>query len=109
MGKNSNQNLSEDKSSQYILIGLTIVSALLAFLFWQKPLTVYDVAGHVSLVQTVVEFWPKLSGWSSSELLGWPAGVFYPSFFHWLAATISFLTGIPTAIKLLISASIVVL
>ena len=109
MSKNSNQNLSEDKSSQYILIGLTIVSALLAFLFWQKPLTVYDIAGHVSLVQTVVEFWPKLSGWSSSELLGWPAGVFYPSLFHWLAAGLSFLVGVPAAIKLLISTSIIVL
>ena len=109
MSNNSNQNLSEDKSSQYILIGLTIVSALLAFLFWQNPLTVYDTAGHVSLVQTAVEFWPKFSGWNSSELLGWPAGVFYPSFFNWLATTISFLTDVPTAIKLLISASIVVL
>lgn len=110
MSKKYNQILTEDRSSQLILISLTIVSAFLAFLFWRNPLTVYDAAGHVSLVQTIAgDFWPKMSGWNSTELLGWPQGVFYPSLFHWLAAGISFLTGVPTAIKLLISAALVVL
>jgi hypothetical protein len=110
MSKKYNQILTEDRSSQLILISLTIISAFLAFLFWRNPLTVYDAAGHVSLVQTIAsDFWPKMSGWNSTELLGWPQGVFYPSLFHWLAAGISFLTGVSTAIKLLISAALVVL
>ena len=110
MSKKYNQILTEDKASQLILTSVTIISAFLAFLFWRNPLTVYDAAGHVSLVQTIAsDFWPKMSGWNSTELLGWPQGVFYPSLFHWLAAGISFLTGVPTAIKLLISVALVVL
>ncbi|HEX7456764.1 MAG TPA: hypothetical protein VF303_04900 [Candidatus Nanoarchaeia archaeon] len=110
MSKNNNLILNKDRLNQYILISLTIISAFLAFLFWRNPLTVYDAAGHVSLVRTIAgDFWPKMAGWNANELLGWPQGVFYPSFFHWLAATLSFLTGISTAIKLLISAALVAL
>ncbi|MDP2721053.1 MAG: hypothetical protein Q8O75_03885 [bacterium] len=110
MSKNNSQHLAKDKTNQYIVIGLTLFSVFLAFLFWRSPLTVYDAAGHVSLVRTIAsDFWPKFSGWSGSELLGWPTGVFYPSLFHWLAAGLSFLIGVPAAIKLLISAAIVTL
>jgi len=110
MGKNSNQLPSKDKTNQYILISLTIISAFLAFLFWRSPLTVYDAAGHVSLVRTIAsDLWPKMAGWNAHELLGWPQGVFYPTLFHWLAATVSFLVGVPVAIKVLISAALILL
>ena len=110
MSKESNQNTEINKYYRYILIGLTIVSVFLAILFWRSPLNVYDTAGHISLVRVIAsDFWPKMSGWNSAELLGWPAGIFYPSFFHWLAATLSFLVGVPVAVKLLIAASIVAL
>ncbi len=110
MSKKYNQILTDDRLSQLILVSLTIISVFLVFLFWRNPLTVYDVAGHASLVHTIAsDFWPKMSGWNANELLGWPQGVFYPSFFHWLAAGLSFLVGIPTAIKLLVSAALVVL
>lgn len=110
MSNESNQNTEINKYYRYILIGLTIVSVFLAILFWRSPLNVYDTAGHISLIRVIAsDFWPKMSGWNSAELLGWPAGIFYPSFFHWLAATLSFLVGVPVAVKLLIAASIVAL
>ena len=110
MSKENDQSVKNDKYNRYILVGLTIFSVFLAFLFWRSPLNVYDASGHVSLVRAIAsDFWPKMSGWNYAELLGWPAGVFYPSLFHWLAATLAFLVGVPVAVKLLISASIIVL
>ena len=110
MSKENDQSAKNDKYNQYILVGLTIFSVFLAFLFWLSPLNVYDSSGHISLIRAIaIDFWPKMSGWNGAELLGWPAGLFYPSLFHWLAATLSFLVGVPAAVKLLISASIIVL
>jgi len=102
----------DDKETidKYILISLTLVSFYLALLFWQNSLYVYDAAGHVSLVRQIASnFWPSLSGWNPRELLGWPQGIFYPSLFHWLAATLSFITGIHIAIKVLVSLALVIL
>jgi hypothetical protein len=110
MSKNSKQLLHTDRTNQYILVGLTVVSVFLAFGFWQNPLTVYDAAGHVSLIRTIAsDFWPKMAGWNANELLGWPQGVFYPPLFHWLAASLSFFVSTQTAIKLLISAAMIAL
>ncbi len=75
-----------------------------------NPKMLYDAAGHLSLVQTIAgDLWPKFSGWNYSELLGWPQGFFYPSLFHWLAATLSFIVGIEPAVKLLISGGLLAL
>lgn len=102
------QLFNDKTTSRYILFYLLVISGFLAALFWRYPLNVYDAAGHVSLVRSITEeFWPRMSGWNSSELLGWPAGMFYPSLFHWLAATLSFLIGIENAIKVLITVAFI--
>ena len=99
-----------DKLEQYILIGLLLISFALAFLFWRSDLSIYDTSGHVSLVWYIKEYlWPKPAGWNPFFLVGFPQGLFYPSLFHWLAATLSFVVGIEVAIKLIVSLAILAL
>ena len=99
-----------DKLEQYILIGLLLISFALAFLFWRSDLSIYDTSGHVSLVWYIKEYlWPKPAGWNPFFLVGFPQGLFYPSLFHWLAATLSFVVGIEIAIKLIVSLAILAL
>src|SRR3989344_4643484 len=103
------QNIKNYFIEQKILVGLSLVLlGLLVVPFWQSnSLEVYDAPGHVSLVWYIKEyFWPKPSGWNSLFLLGFPQGIFYPSLFHWLAAGFSFLVGVDTAIKIIISFAI---
>ncbi len=110
MSKHIDQKTLYDKYSHSILIGCTAISVILAISFWRSPLSVYDTAGHVSLIKIIAsDFWPKMSGWDTSQLLGWPAGAFYPSFFHWLAAGLSFFVGVPAAVKILISTALILL
>lgn len=91
-------------TEKYILLGLFTISTILAILFWNFGLTVYDMPGHVSLVWYLKEYlWPSPAGWNSFFLAGFPQGVFYPSLFHWLAAAISSVIGVDAAVKLLVS------
>jgi len=94
---------------QKISVGLSLVLlGLLVVPFWQgNSLEVYDAPGHVSLVWYIKEYlWPRLAGWNPFFLLGFPEGIFYPSLFHWVAAGVSFLVGVDTAIKIIISLAI---
>jgi hypothetical protein len=111
MGNKNNQLLSKINTSQYILLGLTAVSFVLAGLFFSGDfLKTYDASGHVAAAKAIRElFWPAISGWNPRELLGWPQGVFYPSLFHWLAATLSFVINLDLAVKILIALSLLAL
>lgn len=103
------QNTVNYLIEQKILVGLSLVFlGLLIIPFWRSnALEIYDSPGHVGLVWFIKEFsWPQFSGWNPFSLSGWPQGIFYPSFFHWLAAGLSFIVSIESAIKILISISI---
>jgi len=110
MGKIAKQLVDNEKISQYILLGLTLIGGFLAVLYWQKDtLAVYDASGHLASVESARKLWPAASFWNGRELLGWPQGIFYPPLFYWLAATLSFLVGTANAVKILISATFLVL
>ena len=110
MNNINNQIVKFSKVNQLLILGLTLVSVPLAFSFWQYDLAIYDSAGHVALVEQIAaNFWPFLSGWNANQLLGWPQGIYYPSAFHWLAATLSFSFGVEASVKTLISFSITIL
>ena len=97
---------------QRIIVGLSLVFlGLLVVPFWRSnSLEIYDAPGHLGLVWHFKEFlWPSFSGWNPFTLSGWPQGVFYPPLFHWVSATLGFVVGVDTAIKLVISVSILVL
>jgi hypothetical protein len=90
---------------QKIIVGISVLlAALLAVPFWGSgSLEIYDSPGHVGLVWYLKEhLWPNFSGWNPFFLTGWPQGIFYPSLFHWVSATLSFLIGIENSIKLII-------
>ena len=111
MGNKNNQLLSKINTSQYILLGLTAVCFVLAGLFFRGDfLKTYDAAGHIAAARAIRElFWPAISGWNPRELLGWPQGVFYPSLFHWFAATLSLVISLDLAVKILIALSLLIL
>ena len=110
MDININLLLNKRWAGKIILLSLTAFSIYLVLVLWRNPLNIYDAAGHLSLVQTIAgDLWPKFSGWNYSELLGWPQGFFYPSLFHWLAATLSFIVGLEVGVKLLISGALLAL
>jgi len=101
-GNNLVQILINYLREQRILVGLSLVFlGLLVVPFWKSNgLEIYDAPGHVSLIWYIKEFlWPNISGWNPFFLSGWPQGIFYPSLFHWVTATLGFLVGIDTAIK----------
>lgn len=67
----------------------------------------FDMAGQVASVHYIREFfWPWPSGWNSMLLAGFPQGLIYPPFFHWLTATLSFVLPIKLAFKILVSLAI---
>ena len=106
------QNMRIYLLQKKILIGLSLV--LLGFIvvpFWTtNSLGIYDAPGHVSLVWYLKGYlWPGISGWNPFFLSGFPQGLFYPSLFHWVSATLAFLVGVDTAVKLVVSAAIVLL
>jgi len=108
-GNNFLQKLIDLFIDQEILVGLSaLLFVLLVAPLWKTDfLEIYDAPGHVSLVWYLKTFlWPGLSGWNPFFLAGFPQGIFYPSLFHWLSATLSFLFSIDTSIKLLISLAI---
>jgi len=110
MGKFINQISDESYIHKFIYLGIIIVCGFLAFQFWQANfLSIYDASGHVAAVESVRSFWPSLSGWNARELLGWPQGIFYPSFFHYLTAGLAFGVGIPVAIKIVICVAFIAL
>lgn len=112
MGNNVIQSLINYLVENKILVGLSLVFlGLLVVPFWKtNSLDIYDAPGHVSLVWYIKDFlWPGISGWNPFFLNGFPQGVFYPSLFHWVSATLAFFVGVEIAIKLVVSTAIVVL
>src|SRR3989344_1955687 len=106
------QNLRKYLIDRKILFGLSLVFlGLLVFPLWKNnSLEIYDAPGHVSLAWFIKEYlWPQFSGWNPYFLSGFPQGIFYPSLFHLVAATLGFFVGVGAAIKLIVSLSILAL
>lgn len=97
---------------QKIVVGLSVVLLVLIAVpfLGSNSLEIYDSPGHVGLIWYLKEFlWPSFSGWNPFFLTGLPQGIFYPSLFHWLGATLAFLIGIESAMKVVVLAAILVL
>jgi len=83
-------------------IGLIIVPFLVG-----NNIERFDHSGQYAAVYYLKNFfWPFASGWNSLFLSGFPQGLFYPSFFHWIVALFSFLIPIEMSYKLILSISI---
>lgn len=69
----------------------------------------FDTAGQLASVYYIRQiFWPWPGGWNSMFLAGFPQGLIYTPFFHWLAATLSFLLPIKIAFKTVLSLAIII-
>ncbi len=97
-----------EDSLSLLWIGLFVIIALLYLL--HNSLAVYDAPGQVNLVWYLKNYlWPQLWGWNPFSLLGFEQGLAYPSLFHYVAATLSFVIGINWSVLVLILSSILVL
>lgn len=89
-----------------IILTIIIVLVLIPFLT-SNNLEGFDTAGHLASVNFIkYNFWPWPDGWNHYFLSGFPQGLFYPSFFHWLVAAFSFFIPVKIAFKLILSLSI---
>lgn len=85
---------------------VTIILIIFPFMV-RNNLEGFDMAGQVASVHYIREFfWPWPNGWNSMLLSGFPQGIIYPPFFHWLVATFSFILPLKLAFKVLLSVSI---
>jgi hypothetical protein len=67
----------------------------------------FDSAGQLAGVYFIKNsFWPWPDGWNAMALSGFPQGLFYPSFLHWLAAMLGFVLPLVFSYKILLSLAI---
>ncbi|MDD3713168.1 MAG: hypothetical protein PHZ28_06725, partial [Candidatus Izemoplasmatales bacterium] len=67
----------------------------------------FDTAGHISNIYFIKNsFYPWPDGWNHYFLSGYPQGLLYPSFFHWLAAVLSFVFSLEIALKIITTLAI---
>lgn len=92
----------------YPLLFISLVGLILIILpFLWNNIEGFDAAGQYANTYYLRHyFYPWPDGWNSQLLSGFPQGIFYPSFFHWLAATLSFIIPLKLALKLLIGLAI---
>lgn len=92
------------KKETWLLLLLSIPFAFLAGRsFLSDNLKVYDAPGHVGAVWYIKEYlWPAFSGWNPLNLLGFDQGLLYPVLFHYLSASLAFIFGVETSIKLIL-------
>lgn len=95
--------------NNYILLAvlLLVLSVVILPFIFSNNLEGFDTAGHVSSVYFIKNnFWPWPDGWNFNFLAGYPQGFFYPSFFHWLTAALSFILPIDLSFKLVVSLAV---
>lgn len=91
-----------------IFIFITGLILIIGPFFIRNNLEGFDTAGQIASVYYIRNyFWPWPSGWNSMLLAGFPQGVVYTPFFHWLSAAVSFVLPIKVAFKLLLSGAII--
>ncbi len=68
----------------------------------------FDAAGQYANAYYIRSaFWPWPGGWNAMLLTGFPQGLFYPPFFHWLSAAVSFVLPLQFAYKLILSLAVI--
>jgi len=76
----------------------------------QDLLQSWDMAGHLFASWFVKNMtFPNYTGWNPFFYAGYPQNTFYPPLYHYLTALISFLVGLPLALKLVNVGSVLVL
>ena len=87
------------------LVGLILI--VVPFIF-SNNLEGFDTAGQYANAYYIrYAFWPWPGGWNAMFLTGFPQGLFYPPFFHWLTAALSFVLPLQFAYKLILSLAII--
>lgn len=95
--------------NNYIIVSILFLAITVVVLpfFFSNNLEGFDTAGHMSSIYFIKNsFWPWPDGWNNYFLSGYPQGLFYPSFFHWLVAALSFIFSVEISFKILISLTI---
>ena len=90
-------------------ISITVFSLLFIVLpfFFFNNLYIWDSAGHYLSAYYTKEFlFPGFSGWNPYAFTGFPQNYFYPPLFYWLAALIAQVMPLEAALKLLVSAAV---
>ncbi len=104
------QKLEKFLKENYIVIFIFLVSIILIsgpFLI-SNNLEGFDAAGQYANAYYIRHaFWPWPGGWNSMLLLGFPQGIFYPPFFHWLSAALSFIIPLALAYKIILSLAVI--
>jgi len=93
----------------FILIFVFLIgsfSIILPFII-SNNLEGFDHSGQYASAYYIKNFfWPWPNGWNSMFLSGFPQGIFYPSFFHWIIALFSFIIPLDLSYKIVLSFAI---
>jgi len=95
--------------NNHILLTIFFLALTLIILpfFLANNLEGFDTAGHISNIYFIKNsFYPWPDGWNHYFLSGYPQGLLYPSFFHWLAAVLSFVFSLEIALKIITTLAI---
>lgn len=88
-----------------VLLGLILITG--PFIL-SNNLEGFDAAGQYANAYYIRHyFWPWPGGWNALFLTGFPQGLFYPSFFHWLVAVVSFIMPLKIAYKIILSLAVI--
>lgn len=93
----------------YILIFISLVSLIVTILPFiiSNNLEGFDTIGQYANAFYIKNFfWPWPSGWNSMLLSGFPQGIFYPPFFHWITSLLSFVFPLSISYKIVLSSAI---
>lgn len=100
------------KRSTIIFIAILTLFLLIQLIipYWKSSIYQWDAAGHAVSAQFVKEeLFPGAIGWNPSGYMGFPHNQFYPPLFSYLVASLSFITGLEIAFKLIVTLSVLIL
>ena len=91
-----------------LVLCLLVVASLIPCIYFITADLSWDMHGHFFSAYFIKKYlWPSPTGWNHLSLMGYPQGYFYPPFFHWLTAALSFFMPLETSFKLLVTLSLV--
>lgn len=90
-----------------IVISFLNIALIIAPFFISNNLEGFDYPGHYANAYYIKNnFWPFMGGLNSFFLSDFPQGLFYPSLFHWLVATMGFIFPLIISYKIILLISI---
>ncbi|MBN2884657.1 hypothetical protein JXE04_01905 [Patescibacteria group bacterium] len=107
---NKGGNVKKFLRDYYPLLFILLASLILiiAPFIFSNNLEGFDTAGQYANAYYIRSaFWPWPGGWNAMVLTGFPQGLFYPPFFHWLSAAVSFVMPLSLAYKLILSLAVI--